>query len=455
MSLCFKTRADPAFLSDCCLNNWPLGISQSVGVSLSIAKLPYYPILASVGPNNSKLPDPLTVSNTVQVNPFQMACDPRWCKGSSACDPILYDECRWSITTVAGTSRSALLAPEGVCGEWYRNFVAEGLLGTNSFVLFDSIVNEYCIKSATALGDTTSCACVNPDARNFYVWYSDDGGLTSNTYQVTAVNSNSLNSIAVSDFVCTNPFCIQAFQQETSFITSGLLARKTTCPTQTCMQVNLGLIVSATSIASGGYVSIGSTDLLCSGPNATISSGVPLLELLPLNDVWFYNGNTEEYLNPDNQAAFVYRNLSPIPTNVELEFGNLPAWLTPVTNVFGYPVAANSTNLFLFAFDPELAPGPIGVTVNVTISAVDSSYDPFDPPARWTSSMNLSIVDISLPVPEQPPPPKPRTDEIGLPLSLIDRLTVGGIAMIVLSACLIIYSVFLLFNNVINKNAAS
>jgi hypothetical protein len=221
------------------------------------------------------------------------------------------------------------------------------------------------------------------------------------------------------------------------------------------MQVNLGLIVSATSIASGGYVSIGSTDLLCGGPNATISSGVPLLELLPLNDVWFYNGNTEEYLNPDNQAAFVYRNLSPIPTNVELEFGNLPDWLTPVTNVFGYPVAANSTNLFLFAFDPELAPGPIAVTVNVTISAVDSSYDPFDPPARWTSSMNLSIVDISLPVPEQPPPPKPRTDEIGLPLSLIDRLTVGGIAMIVLSACLIIYSVFLLFNNVINKNAAS
>ena len=455
MSLCFKTRADPAFLSDCCLNNWPLGISQSVGLSLSIARLPNYPILAEVGPNNSSLPDPLTVSNTVQVNPFQMACDPRWCKGSSACDPILYEECRWSITTILGTSRSALLAPEGVCGEWYRNFVAEGLLGTNSFVLIDSIVNEYCIKSATALGDTTSCACVNPDARNFYVWYSDDGGLTSNTYQVTAVNSNSFDSIAVSDFVCTNPFCIQAFQQETSFITSGLLARKTTCPTQTCMQVNLGLIVSATSIASGGYVSIGSTDLLCGGPNATISSGVPLLELLPLNDVWFYNGNTEEYLNPDNQAAFVYRNLSPIPTNVELEFGNLPAWLTPVTNVFGYPVAANSTNLFLFAFDPELAPGPIAVTVNVTISAVDSSYDPFDPPARWTSSMNLSIVDISLPVPEQPPPPKPRTDELGLPLSLIDRLTVGGIAMIVLSACLIIYSVFLLFNNVINKNAAS
>ena len=450
MSLCFKTRADPTFLSACCLGEWPTGVSQSVDVPLGIAKHPELPILAPVAVNQTSLPDPLTVSNTVKMNPFQMACDPRWCLGSPACDSIMYETCQWSITAMNGSSRSALLAPSGVCGEWYRTFTSQGIVGPNSFALIDSIVNSYCVKSATALGDTTSCACVDPHAKAFYVWHSEDG-VTSHTYQATAVNSNSFDSIAVSDYVCSNPFCIAAFHQETSFITSGLLARKTTCPTQTCMQVNLGLTVSIASITAGGYIDIGSTEFLCAGSRQSISSDVPLLDIQPLNPVWFYNNG--EYLNPDNQAEIVIRNRSQVSPYVQVTFGGLPDWLTPVT-LPEYPVATNSTNVFLLAFNADKAPGPLATTMNVTVTALKDQTTPFSPSAAWIAPMNLSIVDISMPVPEQPPAPKPRTDARGLPLLLIGQLTIGGAAMVVLSVCMILFSLFLVVNNLINANAS-
>ena len=454
MSLCFKTRADPSFLRPCCLGIWPTTESHSIQVPVGIAKDPTLPILTLTAPGQTELPDPLTVSNTMAINPFQMACDPTWCAGSPACDPILYDTCAWSVTVVNGTTRSALLAPSGMCNVWYKSYVSQGLVGPNSFAIMDSIVNEYCIKSATALGDTTSCACVDPSSQDiFYRWYSTDSGFSSKTYEVTAVNMTNQDSIAVSDHICSNPFCIEGFQYETSFITSGLLARKTTCPTQTCMQVQLGLVVSATSIAAGGYVNIGNTSLLCTGA-PTVADDVPLLELFPLNEVWFYNGINGEYINPDNQAQFLFRNVSSVPTYVDVTFGGLPNWLTPVT-LINYPIQTYSNNVFVLEFHADRAPGPIALTVNVTVTAVTDKYStPYTPPAVWSAPMNLNIVDISMPVPLQPPPSKPATDENGFPLTLNNQLSIGAIAMVVLSACLILFSLFLVVNNLINANAS-
>ena len=454
MSLCFKTRADPSFLPACCLGNWPTGVSHSIQVPVGIAKDPTLPILAIVAPNQTELPDPLTVSNTMAFNPFQMACDPSWCVGSAECDPILYTECAWSITTVDGSSRSALLAPSGVCSDWYKSYVSEGIIGTHSFAIMDSIVNEYCIKSATALGDTTSCACVDPSsADTFYSWYSSNSNITSQSYQVTAVNQSNQDSIALSDYICTNPFCIAGFQQQTSFVTSGLLARKSTCPQQTCMQVQLGLVVSASSIVAGGYVDIGNTSLICTG-SPSISATVPLLELSPLNEVWFYNSINGEYVNPDNQALISFRNVSSVPTYVDVTFGGLPNWLTPVT-LLNYPIQTYSTNVFVLEFHADRAPGPIALTVNVTITAVQDTHNtPYDQPAVWSTPMNLNIVDISMPVPQQPPAPKPATDENGFPLTLKQSLSIGSIAMVVLSVCLILFSLFLMVNDLINANAS-
>lgn len=449
MSLCMKTRADPAFLTSCCLGQWPLGISHSVPVSIGIATSISIPIMPVTLPNG--FPDPLSLTNTItNVNPFQLACDPSWCPGSAACDSVVYQGCAWSVTTIDGSTTHAMLAPTGACGEWYRTFTSQGILGTNSFALIDSIVNEYCIKSASQLNDDTSCACVNPQAREFYTWYSPDG-ITSNTYQVSAVNSNSYNSIAVSDYVCSNPYCIAGFQQNTSFITSGLLARKTTCPTQICMQVNLGLILSATTIEAGGYVNIGNTSLICTG-TPSIAADVPLLEVLPFTDVWFYNGVTGNYYNPDNSAQFVVRNLSPISANVEISIQGLPDWLRLVTLV-GYEIGALASKVFILEFLPELAPGPVSLSFDITVTALDGG-NPFSPNATWTANMAVSIVDVSIQVPEQPLPPKPRTDNSGQPLTLLSSISVGGLALVVLSACMILFSLFLMFNNIINANAS-
>ena len=434
MSLCMRTRADPVFKHACCTRQWPLGVSHSIDVSLSIALDPTVPILHVPMQGTATLGPSVTA-----MNAFSMACDPAWCVGSSQCDPDLYEECIWSTTTLSGNVVHATLAPDGVCSDWYKTYTQLGLLSQNSWVLIDDMINSYCLASATTLGDTTSCACVNPQPGSILYSSCTDFNAVCDTIgdnglrRVAAVNVGSSDTIALSDYVCSNPACLAA-RQGTSFITSGLLARVATCPTQVCMQMIFDETISIGEI-TGGSIYIRDTELYCS--DSITSPDAPIFALYPANAVWFYDSIAKTITNPDSIQFVAFTNFSSQTENYTITYSPLPSWVVAQTVHYG---SIQKQGQFNFGILPIALPASSAIAFTLTAL---TGGDPFVPPAQWTCNVAFSLVDVSIPQPPAPEPSKPgQTDGI-LPRYLSNVSTTGK-ALLVMSVTFILFSIFLM-----------
>ena len=444
MSICVRTRADPTFKKSCCLGEFPLGISHSVNVNTGIALGPDIPIF-NVPPQGG-----ITYyANSVDLNAFDAACDPAWCFGSSQCDPVLYEECAFSVTTVGTSTVHAALAPSGLCRDWYLTYTQLGLYSTNSWVLIDDMINSYCLASASFYNDTISCACVDPRPNSIFYSSCTDFGQScgGGLRRLAAVNVGTSDTIALSDYVCSNPYCLSANSGHTSFVTSGILERLATCPTQVCMQMIMDQTITIGEI-TGGSVYIRDTSLMCS--DRTASTGAPIFQLFPANTVWFYDNVAKTITNPESIQFVAYQSTTPGTSYYSLSYA-VPAWIN-AQSIYPGAIGVNTLTQFQFTIDPLKISSPTATTIEFTLIALTARPQdggvPFSPPAQFTVPLTFAVVDVSVPQPPPPPPPKPGQNEGVLPL-MIASMSPGTFALIVMSVTFVLFSIFLMLVNIL------
>ncbi len=417
VSNCVRTRADPSLRRNCCLNQWPYGSS----LSTSLSRMVVYPtnsVTALVAGH-------LYTNTSYQVNPFEL-CEPSWCLGAGQCDDIMISECEYSYTTVSGNVIHAMLVP-GICNDFYQRFLLAGrpsLLTTNSWILLDDMINSYCIHSATSLGDTTSCACIQSKAGS--IIYSScsvfgETCLDSGIRPVQSVNSASNDTIAISDYVCSNPNCIKAMTGQT-FITSGLIERAYTCPTQVCLQMNLGKSITVGTITADS-IYIDDTSLICTAH--TVSDLAPDILLTPLQTIWFTNSSG--YTNPNSVQAVVFTNESTITANYTISYDPLPPFVNNITLNNSGVLNPGHTSEYFYGLVKGYGPTNTSIGFTFTVPGL----------IQFTTTVPFSIVNTDIPI----IPPI-------IPLSKYNySLTTGGKSLVIISITLFLFTLFLVIRH--------
>ena len=455
-TFCIRRKWDTTYKRDCCLRT--LYDRPEIGsFSKQLPGNVWYYGNRSVSTVNLDVARSQTV---ISVSSYDLYCDPEWCPGSQECDAVLYDVCQWSTTTNAGGKIHSALVPGTLCAEWYSNAIGNSLLSNNDWTLVDGMINNYCFFSSS--GDTQSCACVLPLAQGLPpIYYSScsEYGISSGdcppevfgVRPVGVFNTETENSIAVSDYVCSNLACLQAATGEGAFLSSGIAARARNCPQSVCTLLLMSESLTVNQISVRG-VYVFNTSQICT--SKSFSSAVPTFSIETFTGIdWFWDVTNRTLTSKDSSKQVFVQN-GPVPLEATYTFFT-PDWIVGQTfsgaggSVVGtysggtFSLGANQTQALVFTLSEEAKvylPATYSVGF-VRIEALQSNV-PFSPPAAQFAQIPFSVADINPDAPLAPPAQKPGESPDGLPELKEGKLSPGAISLLILSAVLLFFAIY-------------
>jgi len=269
------------------------------------------------------------------------------------------------------------------------------------------MITQYCVHSASALGDTVSCACVAYTANQKYYASCTDYGVdcAGQARFIVAANSNTTAGYELlTDYVCGNVFCSQARYGSQSFITAGLLERALSCPQNICTMIRMGSSVTINDIEAGAYY-IADASLKCD--RSSVSETQPTYSDLLFTNVWFYDSVKQEILNPDTQGILGVTNTGNSDFSMTVMWDGalnltqnrgLPDWLYFSGIDLNEFILANHEYNISFGIVPSKIHSSLQFQLPVTIS--DQRYTDF----KIISKILFQVVDIASKQPPGPPP---------------------------------------------------
>lgn len=448
-SFCLRTQWDLTYRAACCRARLEqdFNLTSDVWVRRKFFDVPNAQ-LASVNPS-SEFVDPNNQSES--FNPYQLYCDPQWCKTSPACDPVFFELCKWSVTTNDNGPIHACLADTGECADWFKQSTItptpEGALltGNHSWLLIDNMIKDYCLSSATSLSDTQSCACVGtgftsvnqPSAIRYFTSCTTFGITTDCPETVVPVvpvnaapNDPGMGTAQIlTDPVCANITCLDArANATTSFLTSDVLQRALACPTQTCLLAIMNSTFSAADIGTGTRYIANNTQT-CFG--TSFSANAPDFRIVEFPTLWFWSNVGKSITNPNQTSILRLENVSQdenTPMNWSLTFGAaLPSWLQFQGPNFADGVLPGQNMSVEFTLG-TVTQVPTYFDLPVTVFMLTSD-DPRGTFSKQDLTLNFAIVDVDKPT--IPAPSGNDESPNGIPLNVKDTLSPGGWAMIV------------------------
>lgn len=463
-SFCARTAFDFTYKPACCRQTLEteFSLSRTIWVTDTFWKHPTIRLGTSAADEAFLLP-----VQSQSFNPYELYCDPTWCPTSPACDATFFDLCQYSTTTVGGNTIHACLAADGECRRWFSNSTlfptpeTALLVGSHNWLLLDRMMENYCLNSATANGDTTSCACIgngkasinNPGETQYYVSCSTLAIATNCPNGVVPVVPVDGSPAPVplpgaprilTDPVCSNIDCLASKADGSRFLTSGALQRALACPEQVCLLANMNSTFNIGNIGTGTRL-ISNATQFCS--NNSFSSNAPSFRLVSAPTIWFYT-NVGESITNDNQVSILrIENVSnEASTNMNWSIswagaptGGLPSWiqfqgLTSGNDLFPGKAASVQWSL-----------GPVNETpayfdLSLTVFALGSAGTTF---SSQDLLLNFAIVDIDK---KQPTAPSGADDAPnGLLLDVREKYSPGAIATLALVILLVVVAFVLLF----------
>ena len=448
-SFCQKRRADTAFRKNCCLQKLHLpsgnGFSQSVWIKDRLWSSSNT-IITDLFSNQSTEVMQSVSEASHSYNPYTVYCDPRWCPTSNDCDDVVYEECLYSTTGDPLHPIHACLAPSGLCRDWYLDGAGEaGLVSTtHSWNLYNSLITEYCLHSASALGDTQSCQCVAPGNATTYYGSCSQFGTVCNAVgdngvrgivAVDSASTNSPNIQVLEDFVCGNPFCMQARYGSVSFITSQLLERSIACPNNVCILIDLGRSISINEITSGSaFWIIGSNDFNCS--QNVLPPGSVDFTFETFTNIWNWDVTTREILNPFSTGKLGIRNGSS-SSAITLTHSPFPSWIS-LGGVTTSTLAPFQNYIAEFNFIDRGFTGAEYAPVQVTISSGD---------VRKVANVVFLIREWNS-IQPKPIPSGPPENPSGIPMIVSEAMSPGAFALIAIGIMLLLGTFWMAFSRI-------
>lgn len=464
-SFCARTAFDYTYKPACCKQTLQtdFGLSQSIWLTNTFWKYRNSMRLGGSSPNDQFIL-PL---ESKSFNPYELYCDPTWCPNSAACDNVYFDECQYSTTTVGTSTLHACLASTGACRAWFSASTLVPtpetalLVGSHNWLLLDRMMQNYCLNSASALGDTTSCACIGygkasverPGDTLYYVSCSTVNIATNcpnGVVPVVPIDGSPTLPLTggpriLTDPVCANIDCLASRADGSRFLTSGALQRALACPRQICLLANMNSTFNFGNIGTGTRL-ISNDSQFCL--DTSFTNNAPSFRLVTAPTIWFYTNVGQSITNPNQSSILRIENVSNDEnTNMRWSVswngapaGGLPPWLTfqGVTSGEGvFPGQATSVQWNLGTVTQTPAYFDLSVTVHMLGDAQGVTF------SKQDLLLNFAIIDIDKKEPSAPS----GTDNApnGLQLNVTEKLSPGSIATIVLVVLLILVALGVLF----------
>lgn len=473
-SFCQRTAFDQTYKKSCCRQQiqTDFGLSQTVWIEDKFWNVPN--VLLGNAFDSVNFPLQRTSQS---FNPYEIYCDPQWCKTSPTCDDVFYDLCRWSTTTNTNGVIHACLAGEGECYEWYNRATnyPDGttalISGVHNWLLIDNMVKDYCLYSSTKIigtvttTDTQSCACVGtgynslnqPSGIIYYTSCSEIGiTCTQDVVPVVPVNNAPGETFTgspqiLTDIVCSNLACLNArTNRTTSFLTSGYLERALACPEQTCILANLNSTFSAGDIGTGTRY-IFEQQQFCYGNS--FSDNATTYQVFEAPTMWFFSNVQNTITNPNQTSILRIRNVSENGNNImtwSVSYNvTLPPWIVQQGINYGSGVlpgkeASVQWILGTVTTTPQFFNLPIALTM------LDQNNNPT---SVQSITLNFAITDIDKPL--APSPSGNDTDPNGIPLQIQGSFSAGAYALLIFTIVMIILFFILIFRGIRTKRLVS
>lgn len=510
-SFCQRVQSEKTWRADCCASTLfdTIGSSRSIWFSYSFWK--HQDKLISNGNVNA---NGLLSITSFSVNPYALYCDATNCPSSPNCDAIISEICAYSSTfwdsdgttnsaPVAGVYHAALVPPKpgqtNACYDWLQRTLEFYPATNHSLQAMDLVIDRWCSggtnSSATAAGDSWSCFCMTFTEQqvqnNIGFLYSSCTGDAQCPQPpadplsplLSVVNSGPdvASYVAVGNPVCSNPFCQRGrIAHDTSFVSSALLAQANECPTQTCLLFIAGQSITIGQVTAGNGVYIGGSSLFCAsyeigGPSFT--SVLPPafgFENFDATNVWFWDVSKQQLLNEYSAAPAQLNivNLTSYSANTyacgQVTYNNVPDWIdaSNLPSYLSFDKYGDMQSIFFPLKHPFTLNRATTNWIQVTISGVQAQDDstcggsnpaaPFNPPAPYTTTVQVQVVNVYPKPSPGPPAQPPGTLPNGIPQPTTGGLfTPAGIAVIVLCCLLVLMALYLLLNNQTNVELAN
>lgn len=461
-SFCLRLAFDQTYKASCCKQTLvqDFSLSDAVWTTNTFFAEPSMR-LADLNPNTPAFALPLS-SNS--YNPYQLFCDPQWCPNGPACDTIFYESCLWSTTTIGTSTVHACVAPSGQCRDWYSASTLSPTpgtaltLGNHNWLLIDTLIKNYCLSSASALGDTTSCACVgtanrsieNPGSIVYYTSCSSIGIGTNCPESVVPVapidgfpQPATLTGTPriLTDPVCSNIDCLASRLDGTRFLTSGALQRALACPQHVCLLAVMNSTFSFANIGTGTRF-IGELSQFC--VNQSFSVDAPTFRVIEAPTLWFWSNVGQSITNPNLTSILRIENVSANPdTNMNWSIswngaptGGLPPWLEFQGTTSGQGVFAGNAATVQFTLG-EVTKAPLYHDLDLNVFMIGQGGITL---SQQSVTLNFAVIDIDKP--NTPLPSGDDTDPNGVPLRVQEQLSPGGWALLALSVLLLVIAFF-------------
>jgi len=455
-SFCYRTAFDETYKNSCINKSLEtdFGLSSTVWLKDTFWKLPDVPLtlLADGTFSGASL-------TSQSYNIYQIYCDPSWCASNPAADAVHFANCKNSVTMIGGAQRHAALAASGECHDWYTNSTADFRFGTHNWQLIDTMIENYCQNTPYSV-DSYSCNCVGgqPDRlqvpnSTYYTSCSavgigpgDCAGIVAPVR--AAVQSQSSPPLLLSNPICANITCKQAISEFTSFATRNIHQQRVSCPEQSCFLTVLGTTFTAGNVNSSS-VYIGSTDQFCD--NRSISATAPKYTVQEFPTVWFWSNLKQEVLNPAQTALINLTNVSPAGSGEMMQYsvthGPLPSWLYyEGAPLFGTLEVGNVAG-FSLRQRAQFAPQSDLIPFTFTALNGDSTF------SQQIVQLQVGVVATDKAVPVGPNPGSD-TNPNDVPLLISNKLSPGGIALVLLSVLFLVVSFVLYMQGVNIQNLA-
>ena len=463
-SFCLRTAFDYTYKPACCKQTLIQDFSLSSSVTWVTETLFANPTtrIGNVDPAENFV-QPLTSKS---FNPYELYCDPQWCPNSPSCDPVFVDECQYSVTTVGTDTIHACLADSGVCRQWYSVSTlfptpeTAVLVGSHNWLLLDRMMKNYCLNSASANGDTTSCGCIgygvasidNPGNTVYYASCSTLNIATNcpeGIVPVIPVEGQATVPLVgaprlLTDPVCSNLECLTARADGSRFLTSGALQRALACPSQVCLLANMNSTFNFGNIGTGTrYIS--NVDQFCVGKSFT--SNAPSFRVVTAPTIWFYSNVGESITNPNQTSILRLENVSN-DENTQMNWsvswngaptGGLPPWLQFQGTTSGNGVFPGQATTIQWGLSPTVT-SPSYYNLSLSVYMLGTASTTF---SQQDVSLNFAIIDIDKR--NTPLPSGDDTDPNGIPLLVREKYSPGAIAMLFLIGLLVFVGLGLLF----------
>lgn len=463
-SFCLRTAFDYTYKPSCCKQTLIQDFSLSSSVTWVTDTL-FKHTKTRIG-NVDPADNFLQTITSQSFNPYELYCDPQWCPNSPSCDPIFVNECQYSVTTVGTNTVHACLADTGVCRNWYSVSTlfptpeSAVLVGSHNWLLLDRMMKNYCLNSASAKGDTTSCACIgygvsSIDNPGDTVYYSSCSTLNISTncpegvVPVVPIDGVPLVTLTgtprvLTDPVCSNLDCLSARADGSRFLTSGALQRALACPAHVCLLANMNSTFNIGNIGTGTrYLS--NVTQFCAGTSFT--NNAPSFRVVTAPTIWFYSNVGQSITNPNQTSILRIENVSN-DANTQMNWsvswagaptGGLPSWLQFQGTTSGSGVFPGQATSIQWGLG-TVKESPVYYNLSLSVFMLGTASTTF---SKQDLSLNFAIIDIDKP--NTALPSGDDTDPNGIPLLVREKYSPGAIAMVLLIALLVFVAAALLF----------